>query len=219
MKYLAGYLDQKAKENKTKMSSLESLLAGVDSAKQLGGYTPNFVNGNHTVLIKRFNVKTSAKDGSKIVEGDFYILESDTEAPKSVKGTAWFIDAPKFAGDYARSRLQAFAKVVQECIGDSCAPSQTIAQLVGEAQLGRGLMLKCRVFDGSPRKDGKGNYQEIRWEAVPQTLEDIQKNRAMLEGTAAGAHAQTATTQATSTVSQPAAGNQGMSKLLGKLGG
>lgn len=197
------------------MSDLTSLFSGIDNAKALGGFTPNLENGSHTVVLTRFNVKTSQKDNTKIAEADFKILESDSDKPDAVKGWPWFIGASGFQGDYARSRLKDFAEAVQKCIGDSSAPSATIAALADEKQAGRGLVLKCRVYNGKPRKDGNGYYQEIKWESVTQSLEDIAKVRAVLDG---AVKAPVAATPPAQTQTAASGGVAGMSGLLANLG-
>lgn len=202
------------------MSDLTSLFSGIDNAKALGGFTPNLELGNHTVVLKRFNVKTSQKDGTKIAEADFGILESDTDTVNATKGWPWFIGATGFQGEYAKSRLKDFAEAVQKCIGDSSAPSATIAALADARQAGRGLVLKCHVFNGKPRKDGNGFYQEVKWYPITQTLEEMAAMRAKLDGAGTAAPAVTQTVQQTVAPVQttPAAGVAGMSGLLANLG-
>lgn len=196
---------------------LDNVFSGVQNAKALGSFTPNLVNGDHTVLVKRFNVKESQKGKGKIVEADFHIVDSTTDTVGSTKGWPWFIGAGGFQGEYAMSRLKDFMEAVQKCIGDTGPISETGKLLAGPQQAGRGLMLKCSVFNGKAKKDGNGYYQEIKWTAVPQTLEDIAKNRAKLDGSAAQetAAAQTATVTQTTTAT-PAAGT---TSLLGGLKG
>src|SRR3990167_8162031 len=94
---------------------LTNAFLGAENAKALNSFTPNFINGEHTVLLKRFNVKESAKGKGKIVEADFVILESNTDTPKTTRGWPWFIGAPGWQGTYAESRLKEFLECVAKC--------------------------------------------------------------------------------------------------------
>jgi hypothetical protein len=196
---------------------LVNAFLGAENAKALNSFAPNLINGEHTVLIKRFNVKESAKGKGKIVEADFVVLESTTDTGLPVtRGWPWFIGAPGWQGTYAESRLKEFLTAVGQCIGDTSPISVIGANLAGAAQLGRGIMLKVSVFDGKPKKaPATGFYQEIRWTPVTQTLEDIQKARAMLDG---GEPAATQAPAPAPAPVQPAAAPAGnMSALLGAL--
>jgi hypothetical protein len=196
---------------------------GAENAKALGGFTPPFGNGEHTVLLKRFQVKESAKGKGKIVEADFLILESTTEAAGTTKGWPWFIGAPGWQGSYAESRLKEFLEGVAVSIGDTSPISHIGASLAGPAQAGRGLMMKVSVFDGKPKKaPATGYYQEIKWHPVAQGLEDIQKARALLDADGSAAapapmpvQAAPAPVAQAQPVQQAAASN--MSALLGAL--
>lgn len=219
------------------MDYLDSVFGSVEKAKALGGFTARLGIGSHTVLLKRFNVKESAKGKGKIVEADFAIVESNTHGAGETKGWAWFIGAPGWAGTYEESRLKNFLENVATCIGDTSPISAIGAGLAGPAQLGRGLMLKCVVSaqtnrDGSPKTSAKGEtYTQIEWIPVSQGLEDIQKARAVLDSAPAPVQAapaaapaiQQAVTQQVQQVTPPAAQNPpattggGMSSLLASL--
>jgi len=196
---------------------LVNAFKGAENAKELNSFTPNFINGEHTVLLKRFNVKESAKGKGKIVEADFVVLESTTDTPKTTRGWPWFIGAAGWQGTYAESRLKEFLECVGKCIGDTSPISHIGASLAGPGQAGRGLILKVSVFDGKPKKaPGTGFYQEIKWTPVAQGLEDIQAARATLDEGAPTLQpaAQAAPAQQ---AAQPAAQASNMSALLGAL--
>jgi len=169
---------------------LVNAFLGAENAKALNSFSPNFANGEHTVLLKRFNVKESAKGKGKIVEADFHILASNTEPVDATRGWPWFIGAAGWQGTYAEARLKEFLTAVAACIGDTSPISQIGAMLAGPAQAGRGLAIKVHVFDGKPKKaPATGFYQEIRWIPVTQTMEDIKAGRALLDGDGAAAPA------------------------------
>lgn len=207
---------------------LVNAFMGAENAKALGGFTSRLGIGSHTLLLKRFNVKESAKGKGKIVEADFHVLESTSGGPNETKGWAWFIGAPGWAGSYEESRLKTFLETVGKCIGDSSPISHIGASLAGPAQAGRGLMIKCVVSaqtnrDGSAKMNAKGEiYTQIDWMPVTQGLEDIQQARALL-GTDAPAPASVAQqvaavaqTPAATPATTPAAASN-MSTLLGAL--
>lgn len=207
------------------MDALENVFAKVGDAKALGGFTSRLAIGSHTLLLKRFNVKESAKGKGKIVEADFTVLESTTANPGETKGWAWFIGAAGFAGQYEEARLKGFIETVGACIGDSSEISTIGASLAGPAQAGRGLTLKCVVSaqterDGSPKKSPKGEiYTQIDWLVVPQTLDDIEKARKLLAG---GPAPKAEVAAAPAPVAQPAPvaaapATAGVAGLLSKL--
>ncbi len=203
----------------------DNVFAGLDNAKQLGGFTSRLGVGTHTVLLKRLNVKDSAKGKGKIVEADFYVVESNSHAPSETRGWAWFIGMPGFAGDYEASRLKFFFETVGQCIGDTRPASQIGPDLAGPGQAGRGLMLRAIIShqtnkDGSPKagKDGIA-YTQITWEPVKQGLEDIKKHREILDGQPQVAQepvVQQTVAQTAPAVTTAGAG-QGVSSLLASL--
>lgn len=207
----------------------DNVFAGLDNAKALGGFTSRLGVGNHTVLLKRLNVKDSAKGKGKIVEADLYVVESNTHAQGETRGWAWFIGMPGFAGDYEASRLKAFFETVGRCIGDTRPASAIGPDLAGPGQAGRGIMLKAIIShqtnkDGSVKagKDGVA-YTQITWEHVNQGLEDIKKHREILDGmpTVAAPAAQATVAQTTiaaqTATSAAASTGQGVSSLLASL--
>lgn len=201
---------------------LTSVFGGVENAKPIGGFAGRLAIGSHTLVLKRFQVKESAKGKGKIVEADFSVLESNTMAAGETKGWAWFIGSAGFAGQYEEARLKVFIENVGVCIGDKSTVSVMGAALAGPGQAGRGLMLKCQVSaqtnrDGSPRKNDKGEtYTQIEWLPVPQGLEDIKAARALLDGP--GAAQTTAAEPAAQQQALPAQGaGAGMSALLASL--
>lgn len=203
----------------------DNVFAGLDSAKALGGFTSRLGVGNHTVLLKRLNVKDSAKGKGKIVEADFYVVESNTHSPQETRGWAWFIGMPGFAGDYEASRLKLFFETVGRCIGDTRPASAIGPDLAGPGQAGRGLMLKAIIShqtnkDGSVKagKDGVP-YTQITWEPVTQGLEDIKKHREILDGQPQVAATTQATVAQTTMAAQTntAGAGQGVSSLLASL--
>lgn len=207
--------------------ALESVFGNIENAKALGGFTSRLGIGSHTLLMKRFNVKESAKGKGKIVESDYLVLETTGGQPNETKGWAWFIGAPGWAGSYEESRLKSFLEVVAKSIGDTSPVAKIGAGLAGPAQLGRGMMFKCIVSaqtnrDGSPKQSPKGEtYTEIEWVPVPQSLEDIQRGRAHLDQTAPAVAVAPAVQQqaqpATLPAQSPAIASNNMSSLLASL--
>ncbi len=204
---------------------LVNAFMGAENAKALGGFTSRLGIGSHTLLLKRFNVKESAKGKGKIVEADFHVLETNNGQPNETKGWAWFIGAPGWAGTYEESRLKTFLETVAKCIGDTSPISHVGASLAGPGQAGRGLAIKCVVSaqtnrDGSPKMNPKGEiYTQIDWVPVTQGLEEISQARALLDGAAPAAAtvAQQVAQVAQTPAPTQAAPASNMSSLLGAL--
>lgn len=204
---------------------LQNVFAGAENAKAIGGFTSRLPIGTHTLLLKRFAVKESAKGKGKIVESDFHVLESNSANADETKGWAWFIGAAGWAGQYEEARLKQFIETVKASIGDTSTVSAMGAALAGPAQAGRGLMMKCTVSaqtnrDGSPKKSAAGEvYTEITWAPVSQSLEDIAAGRKHLDGNVKAAPATAPVEQlaAVATVAAAPATLGGMTSLLGSL--
>jgi hypothetical protein len=208
------------------MSDLVGIFKGAENAKELQGFAPNLPNGEHTLLLKRFNVKDSNKGMGKRVEADFLVVESSApDLVGTTRGWPWFIGAPGWQGQYAESRLKEFLTAVATGIGDTSPISTIGAGLAGDAQLGRGMMIKCSIVDGKPRKaPGTGFYQEVSWIPVTQTLDDIKRGRSYIDAESPApavqqAPAQEPAVQRVPAVQQAPAQTQsaGMSALLAGL--
>ncbi len=165
------------------MGDYDSILNGVNEANVGGSYTDRLPLGTHDLVLKEFRVKTSKKDGAKIVEADFLVLGSDSkEAPAgSVFGWAWFIDSKGWGGTYAKSFLKDFFVQAGDCIGDTRDPQTIGGDLLCPAQKGRGLNLKAVVKNGKKTNDKGEPFVEVAWKAIPQTLEQVAETRAGLD--------------------------------------
>lgn len=183
-------------ENKAMIKDQEYLkrvFGKVGKAKPVGGgnYAPKLDLGKHRVLLKSYGAKNSKKPGMEdqtIVEAEFVVMTSPVHKEGETRGWAWFIDEPGWSGAYNQDYCKKFLKIAGQCIGDHRDTEEIGADLAGPGQKGRGLMLEAVVSHQVDRKTGKVKtgpkgdpYMEINWIAVPQSLEDVAKARAVLD--------------------------------------
>jgi hypothetical protein len=173
--------------NTVSQSDIDKILDEVNDQEPLGtGYTPRLGVGTHTVLLSRYGIGENL-DKSKKFEADFVVLESKMHPEGQLRGWAWFVQQPKWGGQYERDNNREFLETAGQSIGDTREPKYIGADFLSDAQKGRGTKFRVTVVerqtkDGKPYTTKKGEIMtNAKWQVVPQTLEDIAEARATLD--------------------------------------
>lgn len=168
--------------------TLEAAFASTATAKLPGrSYSPSLPVGEHTVILKQFNVKQTQNKG-RMFEADVLVLEStDAKLVGQTRGAAWFPGGDKFG--IQDGYLRGFMEAAAACIGDTSPLPTFGAVLAGAGQAGRGLMLRVIVREQVAAKTGQAKinpktnspYTEMMWYPVSQSLDDITGRRTALD--------------------------------------
>ena len=162
----------------------ENVFAQIQNAKPVQQWAPEPAAGRHRVILKKYAVKTSQKNGSQFPEVEYVLLESSSEKAGETRSTAWFIGAQGWPGTYAQGRAQGFIETVAKCFGDTRPVAVVGADLVADKYIG--LVLDVDVVpvieNGQPRKRANGSaVNNCVWHAIPgQSAESMARMRAYL---------------------------------------
>lgn len=164
-----------------------NIFKGIANAKSMGGgYAERLTLGTHKVALKSFKVKDSTKGQGQFLEAEFVILESNTIPAGQTRGWVWFINATGWSGAYEQDRAKKFLEAVGASIGDTSPVEVIGGSLAGPDQAGKGLLLEVTLAPQGGKNAGKTNakgepYTNIYWRPIPQTLEDLSRQREEIE--------------------------------------